>query len=465
MAAPWLCGSVIAHLAPPLLFGAPPPASHRTTCIDPATVAARWEAEGDYSGVLRTEHFEIDYDPADSASSEAWLAAVAEALENSWTVQVDTLGWPAPAGSDTHYVQAVILNLPASENVGGVASTATCDGQDLGYLVLNTDFWYRSLDYLYDVPAHEFNHLSQYATGANFDAESPWFYEATAVWMEDLVHPDTDSYANEFLPAWFADPGAALDGYEYATGPQYSHFVFPLFLEERVGGAELVRDAWTTASRKESAEEALDRVLDEFDGRDVAGHWAEFLAHMGALDVDDRDVFLATLERTGGLYEAEIDSLPAEAEGIGEPERLGGAFVHLLLPGDAGVRITVEAASGWVAGGAALAEGTLVFATADADAEGTIALDLEGPATEAWFGVGPTLESRAAWRWAAEALPVGDETDSDAPAGTTCGCGAGTESTVPGLLLAGLAARRRRAGRSSHVRPGFDVRPGAPAVR
>ncbi len=447
MPTPWHCGSAIVRFAAPLVFGAPPPDSHRTACIDPATVAARWEAEGDFSAALRTEHFEINYDPADSASSEAWLAAVAEALETSWTVQVDTLGWPAPLGSDTHYVQAVILNLPASLNVGGVASTATCDGQDLGYLVLNTDFWYRSLDYLYDVPAHEFNHLSQYATGANFDADSPWFYEATAVWMEDLVHPTTDSYANEFLPAWYADPGAALDGYEYATGPQYSHFVFPLFLDERVGGPELVRDAWTTASRQESAEEALDRVLDELDGRDVAGHWAEFLAHMGALDVDDRDVFLATLERSGGLYEAEIDALPAEADGVGEPERLGGAFVHLLLPGDAGVRITVEAAPGWVAGGAAEVDGVLSFTTAEADAEGTMTLDLEGPASEAWLGVGPTVESNEPWRWEAEPLPVGGEAadagDSDS-SGAACACGQGTGSALPALALAGLAASRRR---------------------
>lgn len=458
IAGAWLCGTLAGPPEPSRGHPAPPTLA-LATCVDPGEAAARYDGVGTYDGRLQTAHFEIDYDTGSEIVSSSYLEVLSTALEDAWTEEVDVLGWPPPQGSDAYAVQVILTNLPSDQPFGGVALSADCEGQAVGYFLLNTDFWYRDVDYLQDVPAHEFNHLLQYASGADYSGRrSAFFYESTAVWVEDLVHDETNTYAIDFLPGWLADPGTTLTSYTYATGLQYAHFVWDLYLDEGVGGPELVRDLWTES---EDGVPAVDLAV-EATGQPLPELWAGFLARMAAFDVSDQEVFQGALESGSEAFYAVDDEIPASGDSPASPEALGATFLHLVGPAGQGLRFTLrgEDADGWVAGG----EDAAGLVTAIAE-DGMLDLSFSG--SEAWIGVGPTARDAGDWSWSAEAVAdTGSEAlDSAQPAPTEkspgCTCqslGGAPEGAAlePMALLALALGRARRPSRSGRLRSGGD---------
>jgi MYXO-CTERM domain-containing protein len=255
--------------------------------------------------------------------------------------------------------------------------------------------------------------------------------------MEDRVFPDSDSWSYDFLPSYLADPGAGLTDFVYATGPQYGHFVFDRYLDEHVGGPDLVRDAWVDAAPGDDVKDTLDRLLSDVDGGDLAGHWGDFLAHMAAFDFTDRDLFVAASDRADGVFYEVDTTAPGSGEGEGIPDRFGAAYLHFTAPEGEGIRFTLTAPDGdWVVGGS---DGVTFQCATSGDA-------IEIAASDAWIGVGPTGRRPGAWEWSADTFALPDSASpepEDEPAG--CGC-AGTDPSSPAAafaVLLALAGHRR----------------------
>ncbi len=103
--------------------------------------------------------------------------------------------------------------------------------------------------------AHELFHAIQYGYDATeFDygnindpsTYKPWWLEASAVWMEEIVYDDINDYYN-YLPFYFNYPWMSLGTFSYSYGPRalhpYGSCVWPLYLSEKyeVG---IVREIW-----------------------------------------------------------------------------------------------------------------------------------------------------------------------------------------------------------------------------
>lgn len=117
--------------------------------------------------------------------------------------------WEIPLGPRPAYPVLVVrqdtpgaTTLPYSE--GGV--------EGLTWIQLDHDFarWGGDPGLLLEATcAHELFHALQFALGA--DLRDLSFYEASAVWAEDLVFPAHDDWASRYLPALLADLREPLD--------------------------------------------------------------------------------------------------------------------------------------------------------------------------------------------------------------------------------------------------------------
>lgn len=225
---------------------------------DPGAVEDAFTAPAADRRRLDTEHFTVHWvtSTADAATAD-YAAEVGAVLEEVWAVQVDELGWPPPladgeaGGSSRVDVYLVELGDDPSGPFGyatadDVQRCRTCGGAH-GYLVMDNDYVGFPPDpdgALRATAAHEFSHLVHLAIAA---AGEGWAYEATAVWMEQLLYRDDDArtvYLRDFgahpeLPLTdFADGG----GFDRA----YGAYVWNTWLADRHGPA-VVRDAWTSA--------------------------------------------------------------------------------------------------------------------------------------------------------------------------------------------------------------------------
>ena len=198
---------------------------------------------------LDTEHFRIHYDTSGQDAILWWpdtgyLDAVAIALERSWSIEVDTLGFrpppsdandPGDNGGNGLY-DCYVLNLGTSfYGITHVGYAPPGDPPDdvTSYLFIDNDYH----DFGYADPtlpmrvtvAHEFNHACQFAH--ILDAEDVWYMECSAVWAEDSVYDDLNDYY-QFLPYYLGYPYRSL---EYRGTAMYGSAVWNFFLAERFG--------------------------------------------------------------------------------------------------------------------------------------------------------------------------------------------------------------------------------------
>lgn len=236
---------------------------------------------------MGTEHFLIHYTfRGDDAVAQTdgngdgtpdYLALVAEALEYTWTVEIDQMGWPAPppdngtSGDDRIdvYLEDILDDGYAgyADSEGGFVgdNPNTPDAERraaFSYLALDND--YAGLDssrgetpieLMQATVAHEFNHILQ----SGLDSFEPhfWLYESTATWMEDEVYPDVNDGVF-YLDDTFNQPDQCIvseDGW-------YGNWLFMRMLSER-HGSDIVRTIWEHAVQREGFD-AMDQALAEY---------------------------------------------------------------------------------------------------------------------------------------------------------------------------------------------------------
>ena len=198
-------------------------------------------------------HFKIHYDasgqnaplnlgdtnPADGVPD--YINIVGDICDYVWSIEIDSLGFPSPppdtasAFDGDPFYDIYITNL----TVGLFGQTVPDDAFEYpkwtSFIEIDNDYsWYPPgyLPALQVTLAHEFFHSIQMGIDATEYPDSPyspWWFEASSVWMEEQAYDNVNDYLN-YLPTFFGDPAMSLT----ASGPHvYSACVWPIFLSER----------------------------------------------------------------------------------------------------------------------------------------------------------------------------------------------------------------------------------------
>ncbi len=180
-----------------------------------------------------------------SSSIEANVQEVAEAMDSTYSFEVDYLGYPPPPsdgneGGDNLY-DVYIVNQPSGLYGFTQFETEIEPGSDRfnSFLVVDNDYsrYYSSgVNGLKVTAAHEFHHAIQ---GGNyiFRSADTYFYELSSTAFEEFVYDDVNDYL-QYLNSYFAHPDVSMphhNGYNLA--------IWNIFLKERFG-YEILKLQW-----------------------------------------------------------------------------------------------------------------------------------------------------------------------------------------------------------------------------
>ena len=174
-------------------------------------------------------------------------------LERSWEHEVNLLGFPPPLGSESHLFNVYVGN-SGSGAPSSFGAAGYYDSDASGWPMIVIDLVALEDAGSYGVIPHEFFHAVQHACDTyGYDGESAWYWESTAIWVENEVYPDDSNYAL-FLFGFAFLPHKSLSFFDYADSGatseyyQYGAFVFPKFLSTFHVDVSDVRDSWVESN-------------------------------------------------------------------------------------------------------------------------------------------------------------------------------------------------------------------------
>jgi len=242
------------------------------------------------ANVLATEHFRVlwgnnynRFDPDwlddNGDGIPLWVEVLAAAMEEAYA-SLEQHGFPEPYGVENFFLDVYVGNtgivaegysvtIPA----GYYAYTEIDPDYDVAYFVFNNDFSTftgHELEVLRVVAAHELFHAVQ-RVDYPWDDEIAvpdsrwyrelWWIEATATWMEEIIHPEVNDYAS-FVREFLAFPE---DSITLADGErEYGAAIFPGYLWLLHGGAARWREIFNRAFEL-GVEGAIETALAEGD--------------------------------------------------------------------------------------------------------------------------------------------------------------------------------------------------------
>ena len=267
------------------------------------------------------DRFSVQYETGAITESEA--TDFLSWLDFSYDRQVTELGWLEPDGMASYPMLVMVVS-------GGSASAYTtvenCPGEGYIPYVVVYEGSFDAGDWAMTMATHEFNHASQYAYG---DAHEFWFWEATATWIEEYAYPEMNDWAQNTyfygrypyigMNAWAgSSSSSALFNHTYAMA------VWNFYLDEHVGGHDLVQDIWNN-SRHEAGSYAywMPDAIDDIRGEQFDELYPEFLGVMAVRAFEERSWF-SNAERV-----ASVSSLPDSGESRSgtAPQSLGANFI------------------------------------------------------------------------------------------------------------------------------------------
>ena len=264
-------------------------------------------------------HFVVEWDSENvtQETAEGFL----EALEASWEVQVDQLGWQAPPLTDEYFIAAYIDDPGPT---GGYTSTDDCGNEWMPYIVAGTasfaNSWYLGM------AAHEFNHAIQFGYGRALER---YWWEASAMYIEPFVFPEEDSWIEYILGytsyPWLALNAQSNDHDDARFAHMYGMAILAVYLDQHEGEPDLVRQTWeASTSYVEDYGLTLALLLPTL-GYDWGEAYRGFMAANTVMDYEGGDDFPAvTLEES-------VDSLPASgvSSAATAPQTLGQNYIHI----------------------------------------------------------------------------------------------------------------------------------------
>ncbi len=303
------------------------------------------EAHGTCTGMLVSENFAVKWGP-DSEPEANQLAKIVEALEKSWSHELTVMNHAHPWGSDSY-----LFNVYVGDS-GGCAPSALghagyyyTDPQGWPMIVMSQGVFDDPVDYGQTVVAHEFYHAVQHAEQAYTSSEDAWWWaEATAMWVESQVYPDSDGYFS-FLYGYAFVPHRQLSSYTYPSEGrleefhQYGAAIWPVYLSEVATDWMLVRDSWALAGPEDDPVEIVAELL----GDDIEDVFANFAAHNATWDYEDGPEMLEYLDYISETsWFGSDDHRIIETTGSGAgwadppvdtlPERFGYNVIGLVRP-------------------------------------------------------------------------------------------------------------------------------------
>ncbi|MCP4632470.1 MAG: hypothetical protein GY855_06050 [candidate division Zixibacteria bacterium] len=229
----------------------------------------------DPTGTNAPYQAEVDVNPADGHPD--FINAIGNFSEYCWSYEIDTLGFNRPPvdnwypeGGDERY-DVYVIDLPDG-TFGLTASENSQDGQKAtSFIQLDKDYnWVLHLTPFESAAvtmAHEFFHSIQMGYDVfELDAsQSPWWYELSAVWMEEQVYDNINDYIN-YLPYFFDYPDIGLTHGGPNTLHVYASGIWGLYLTERFDAGSnprIMRQIWERCGAVEgyNAISAMDEVL------------------------------------------------------------------------------------------------------------------------------------------------------------------------------------------------------------
>jgi hypothetical protein len=220
--------------------------------------------------ILDTPNFRIHYTyRGEDATTEAFAQSVAQAVEYVYQIEITQLGWPAPmpdgySGGDSRMdVYLMDLMDDSGDGAMGLARPGDQYGDNPNtperekyatstMLRLDNDFAELEGDRLSPIElmrvtvAHEFHHAVQHG----YDANEPmgWYFEATAVWMEQAVYPKLSS-AVYYVESVYDFPELCFGTADDPDGLQmYGEWMFLQSLADIYGG-NVVQELWVNIAR------------------------------------------------------------------------------------------------------------------------------------------------------------------------------------------------------------------------
>jgi hypothetical protein len=397
-------------------------APFKTDLLDvPTEIEARpddtcWGQYGDNR--ILGEHFSVEWDHG--TISEETANDFLDALEYSWEVEVDELGWRQPDGTDDY----LMLIYVAEGNYASAYTTVDhCGGEYLPYVVAYEGSFAPGSNWYQDMACHEFNHAMQFAYGF---AHEFWWWEATATYIEEAVYPSHNGWAPYISgysgAPWLAMNASSQEDYEIFMH-MYGMSIMGFFLEQYVGDADLVRQTWSESSSYGGQYNLYLPDLLEDMGYDFYAAYPSFMAANTVMAYEDQSAF-PDITVQNMVY-----SLPDDGgNGYGTtPETLGQNYIRFdtgeatdALP-DLLVTFEGQAGGDWIA---------LLVGTDGDEVTETVSIELTDDAGEgrladfgqydrAWLVVSPTRQSDNAYdySWSAELVEAdpeaGDDDDDD----------------------------------------------------
>ena len=365
------CATPLAVAAVEALEGADPFAGRLLArALQPPSLA--------HHAVSPSGHFRFHYDTegpdavgaadADGNGVPDYVDLAMTLADSAWHVQVEVLGYQEPpedggfGGGDE--IDIFLTDVGRSRRYG---LTYPLSGGDRGpsYLEIDNDFenpvfgtadgvcpgysGSRGHDALRVTLAHEFFHAVQFGYYQGYDGA--WWQEASATWMEDVLHPGVNDYL-QYVCIFLESPKRALDGGDPRIDLHaYGSSIFAFFLDQRYG-RETIRFTWEEHARRRAVSLAnFDRALRDFHGE--AGEsgpeagldraFSDFAVWSWFVGDRHRDEFFTEGDRYPSREEPAFPvSAGAAAADSGAIDHMASRYVRLdprLLPGGATLRI------------------------------------------------------------------------------------------------------------------------------
>ncbi len=271
--------------------------------------------------------FYVTWEPG--AIDEDTAEELLESLTLGYEVEVDELGWREPAGMSNYPMLVYVYD---DSSAAGAYTTVEYCSDSVGYIpyiVIGSGSFYGGSWYQ-DMAVHEFNHASQFGytdtrgyINTNLDL---WWWEATATYIQEYTYSD-NNWWSQYITGYTSAPYVSMETSSQSNTTDFWHMygmaIWAFYLDEHVGGHELVQATWEYAA--ESNDRSLD-IEELMEGVDVDFEEAYlgFIVNNTVMDFEERRYF-------GSVDLAdEVTELPASGEPTRkEPEGYGQNYIEI----------------------------------------------------------------------------------------------------------------------------------------
>ncbi len=194
-----------------------------------------------------------------------YVEAAAEAVEYSYFVLIDSLGYnPPPSDKDKHGSEYDIYLTNQRNNLYGFAQpdgvVPDSPNRFASYIELDNDFkeerYTKGIDALRVTAIHEFFHAVHF--GYIWRWSDAFFYEICSTWIEDVGYDDVNDYFF-YLPAVFENFALPMNS-ENPVLYKYGMSIWGHYLEKRFG-PDIIRSMWDKMPEMEALY-AMKNVID-----------------------------------------------------------------------------------------------------------------------------------------------------------------------------------------------------------